>query len=69
MFPNEKFVRTMIQRSKRHKYYCVESPKLLAALRNIRTKNIVEEHPPRKKKYDNKKYDNGHQPKKKGWRT
>ena len=63
MFPNEKFVRTMIQRSHRHKYYCVEHPKIMSALSNLRMTNVIEEHPPRQKTFE-KRY----QPKKKGWR-
>lgn len=69
MFPHETFVRTMVQKSKRHKYYCVESPRLMSALRNIRNKDIVEEHPPRKKKSNKKNNGNAYQPNKKGWRN
>lgn len=35
-FPNTHIVRTMKNDSKRHHYYCVESPKVMGLLRSIR---------------------------------
>lgn len=35
-FPNVKIVRTMKQRSKRHKYYCEESRQVMGLLRRMR---------------------------------
>ena len=52
-FPKAQFVRTMVQRSDRGHYYCVEEPYLMRTLRDLRRENVIEEHPPRKKE---KKY-------------
>lgn len=37
-------VRTMRQKSKRHRYYCEEAPAAMKALRQIRNRNVVETH-------------------------
>ena len=46
-------IRTMKQDSKRGHYYIPEDRKLLRYLREIRSRNIVEEHPVRPKYHKN----------------
>lgn len=52
-FPKASFVRTMKQDSKRGHYYCVEERNIMKYLNEIRSKNVIEEKPVRKKqKYE-----------------
>ena len=41
-YPNVYIVRTMKQKSKRHRYYCVETPKVVRLLDKIRNPEKVE---------------------------
>lgn len=47
-FPKITFVRTMKQDSKRGHYYCTEERGAMRYLEEIRRKNVIEEHPPKK---------------------
>ncbi len=38
------YPRTMRQDSKRKHYFCVESAEIICALKDIRTRHIIEEH-------------------------
>jgi hypothetical protein len=55
-FPKIGIVRTMRQKSSRHRYYCEESPKAMQYLATIRNRNVLEEHTdtPRRTKKDGK---------------
>lgn len=53
-FPKLTFVRTMKQDSKRGHYYCTEERAAMRMLNEIRTKDIVEEHPVRERKSEYK---------------
>lgn len=41
-YPDIYIVRTMKQKSKRHRYYCVESPKVLRLLNRMRNPESIE---------------------------
>lgn len=41
-FPNVHIVRTMKQKSKRHRYYCEEAKGVMQLLKNLRTASVVE---------------------------
>ena len=43
-FPKINIVRTMRQRSSRHRYYMEESPKAMQYLTTVRNRNVLEEH-------------------------
>lgn len=43
-FPDAHIVRTMVNDSRRHRYYCVEDRKILQFLNRFRKKNVIEVH-------------------------
>ena len=43
-FPKIGIVRTMRQRSSRHRYYCEEAPQVMRYLNEVRNRNVVERH-------------------------
>ena len=43
-FPNVHIVRTMRQKSKRGRYYCEESRKVISFIRNMREKKVSEKY-------------------------
>lgn len=43
-FPQVGVVRTMRQKSKRHRYYCEEAPKVMRYLSELRNRGVVERH-------------------------
>lgn len=45
-FPKVNIVRTMRQKSKRHRYYCEEAPQVMRYLGQLRRRNITEEYFP-----------------------
>lgn len=49
-FPKACIVRTMKQDSKRGHYYCTEEKGIMRFLRELRSSNVIEEHPARKRK-------------------
>lgn len=40
-FPKVNIVRTMRQKSKRHRYYCEESPQVMRYLNELRRKDVL----------------------------
>lgn len=49
-FPNIHITRTMKQDSRRGHYYCEEEKNAMRFLRDLRKRNVVEEHYPPKKR-------------------